>query len=277
MNAKYSLKNGSVGADVRQLQTHLNTQGFEVERDGWFGDNTEAAVIAFQRRVGLVADGVAGPKTMAALQTGGASPIHLKQSDIEDAASQLDVPVAAVMAISEVETRGSGFLDDGRPVILFERHVFYRLLKEAGEDADMLALRYPNIINPKRGGYAGGAAEHSRLRTAMEINQLLAPQAASWGRYQIMGFHWYALGYEGPEAFVAAMCTSEAEHLAAFIRFIEADGPLHKALKGKKWADFAKIYNGPAYKDNAYDTKLQRAYARYVAMLEGSPVEDEVA
>ncbi|WP_328515044.1 N-acetylmuramidase domain-containing protein [Ralstonia pseudosolanacearum] len=32
-------------------------------------------------------------------------------------------------AVNEVESRGSGFLPDGRPVILFERHVMYRQLQ----------------------------------------------------------------------------------------------------------------------------------------------------
>ncbi|MCR8935678.1 N-acetylmuramidase domain-containing protein [Pseudomonas sp. A4] len=38
---------------------------------------------------------------------------------------------------------------------------------------------------------------------------------------------------------------------------------LHKALKGRKWAEFAKLYNGPDYQRNLYDIKLQRAYERH--------------
>ena len=58
---------------------------------------------------------------------------------------------------------------------------------------------------------------------------------------------------------------SEAEHFEAFVRFIETDPALHKALKGKKWAQFAKLYNGPAYARNLYDVKLERAYTRHTA------------
>lgn len=277
MNAQNSLKKGSVGDAVRQLQKQLITAGFIVETDGWFGAKTEAAVVAFQRRVGLVADGIAGEKTLAALTSGGASPAHLKQKDIEAAAEYLGVPVAAVMAVNEIESDGAGFLPDGRPKILFERHIMYRLLGEAGEDAAVLALRYPNIVNPKRGGYSGGGAEHGRLRNATLINASLAPQSASWGKFQIMGMHWHLLGFESPDAFVAAMCTSEAEHLAAFIRFIEADPVLHKALKGKKWAEFARLYNGPAYKEHAYDSRLKDAYNRFAALIDGSEPEAEAA
>lgn len=31
----------------------------------------------------------------------------------------------------------------------------------------------------------------------------------------------------------------------------------------KNWAQFAKAYNGPAYKENKYDAKLNEAYQRY--------------
>lgn len=274
MNALNSLSKGSVGVEVRELQRALTRAGFNTEADGWFGERTEAAVMLYQSEVGLVADGVAGPKTRAALAGGSVARQHLKQSDIFGAAELLGVSPAAVMAVNEVESAGSGFLTDGRPVILFERHVMYRLLAEAGEDADALAARYPNIINPKRGGYAGGPAEHGRLATAMQINPAIAQKAASWGKFQILGVNHQSCGFDTVEAFVAAMCTSEGEHLTAFIRFIEADPALHKALKARKWADFARIYNGPAYKENLYDTKLQRAFARFSA---GGAREAEVA
>ena len=53
--------------------------------------------------------------------------------------------------------------------------------------------------------------------------------------------------------------------LDAFVRFILADPTLLKALRAGAWATFAKQYNGPAYKENMYDVKLQRAYARFAA------------
>ena len=38
---------------------------------------------------------------------------------------------------------------------------------------------------------------------------------------------------------------------------------MHDALLGRKWDDFAHRYNGPAYKDNDYDTKLAKAYDHF--------------
>lgn len=257
------MRKGDTGAAVRDLQHRLSAAGFVTEKDGWFGDATEAAVLAFQRRTGLVADGIAGPKTLATLETGSRPARLLGQVDIERAAEDLGVAVAAILAINEVESLGRGFLPDGRPVILFERHVMHRLLGEAGIDAAAIAEKYPNVVNPRRGGYAGGASEHARLATASGIDRACALQSASWGQYQIMGYHWQTCGYDSVEAFVEAMRAGEAAHLEAFVKFIAADPALHKALKGRKWAEFARLYNGPAYKDNLYDQRLARAYARH--------------
>lgn len=58
------LKEGSSGAEVKQLQERLQKQGFYKGKiDGSFGSGTKAAVIAFQQAKGLVADGVVGAQT----------------------------------------------------------------------------------------------------------------------------------------------------------------------------------------------------------------------
>lgn len=66
--AHYStLQSGSYGPEVASLQTRLAALGFGVTVDHDFGPETLAAVVAFQKAHGLVADGVAGPNTFAAL------------------------------------------------------------------------------------------------------------------------------------------------------------------------------------------------------------------
>jgi peptidoglycan hydrolase-like protein with peptidoglycan-binding domain len=59
------VRRGSTGAEVRTLQTRLNEDGAEpaLVVDGIFGPKTQAAVIAFQGRHGLAADGVVGLRT----------------------------------------------------------------------------------------------------------------------------------------------------------------------------------------------------------------------
>lgn len=63
-----TLKRGSRGAEVKRLQRELEKRGFPCGGvDGDFGAATEAAVMAFQASEGLLVDGVAGPRTLAAL------------------------------------------------------------------------------------------------------------------------------------------------------------------------------------------------------------------
>ncbi|MEM7580473.1 MAG: peptidoglycan-binding protein [Mastigocoleus sp.] len=58
------LKEGSKGAEVKQLQEALQTLNFYFSKiDGVFGANTKVAVINFQKNQGLVADGIVGSKT----------------------------------------------------------------------------------------------------------------------------------------------------------------------------------------------------------------------
>ena len=63
-----TLRLGSTGTDVRALQQRLAELGFSPGKvDGKFGPGTEAAVMGFQRGQSLLADGVAGPRTLTAL------------------------------------------------------------------------------------------------------------------------------------------------------------------------------------------------------------------
>ncbi|TIH10836.1 N-acetylmuramidase domain-containing protein [Pseudomonas leptonychotis] len=272
MTQPQSLRHGSKGQAVLQLQRALNAQGASLFADGDFGDTTEAAVRAYQLKVGLVADGVAGEKTLAAM-AGADCRLLLSNATLVTAAKRLGVELAAVYAVNAVESAGAGFLVNGKPKILYERHVMHRLLstpRHADDDAavlkthaDHLATLHPNLVNPRPGGYAGGTAEHQRLANAKLLDGLCAPEACSWGAFQIMGYHWQHLGYASLEDFTTRMAASEAEQFEAFVRFIEAEPALHKALKAKKWAEFAKRYNGPAYARNLYDVKLERAYQRH--------------
>lgn len=62
------LKNGSKGSEVREVQRRLKLWGYyNGSVDGVFGAGTRSAVIAFQKKNGLKADGVVGKQTYKAL------------------------------------------------------------------------------------------------------------------------------------------------------------------------------------------------------------------
>ncbi|WP_445000904.1 N-acetylmuramidase domain-containing protein [Halomonas mongoliensis] len=272
------LRRGDSGDEVRALQQRLNAAGFSLTVDGQFGPLTEQAVRAIQKRSGLVVDGLAGPKTEAVLdearqedsdQHGYRSNPRppddrlLGQRDLEWAADELKVPVAAIMAVNEVESRGSGFFSNGRPAILFERHIMARRLRHHGIDPIPYCTRHPDLVNTRWGGYIGGIREYERLARAQRIHETSALESASWGLFQIMGFHWQHLGYTSVQHYVELMHRSERDHLEAFVRFIRRDTMLLSSLRNQEWARFARRYNGPSYEKNRYDLKMAQAFERH--------------
>ena len=73
-----TLRKGDKGAEVKELQEKLLRLGYSLPRygaDGDFGKETEAAVKAFQADNGLKADGIAGTKTLEAIEN--ANPMQL--------------------------------------------------------------------------------------------------------------------------------------------------------------------------------------------------------
>jgi putative chitinase len=62
-----TLRRGSSGDEVKQLQTALKRLGYEVGVDGDFGPGTEAAVKSLQSARKLATDGIVGNATWALL------------------------------------------------------------------------------------------------------------------------------------------------------------------------------------------------------------------
>lgn len=200
-------------------------------------------------------------------------PAKLTHQDYVNAAKDLGCDVSDIYGVAEVEARGDGFIyyvpkQEWRPKILNERHILYRLSKQkfGRAKADNLHARYPDIINRRWGGYKGGAAEHDRLEKARKyVDKNLALESASWGIFQIMGFHWRALGYKSVVDFVLTVSKSEAAQLDAFVRFIKNNRSLLNAIRSKDFRLFARIYNGPGYAKNLYDLKMRKAERKWAA------------
>lgn len=68
VDAASSLKVGDSGPAVVEMQERLVVHGYKVVVDGDFGPKTEVKLKAFQAAKNLGVDGVAGPRTMAALR-----------------------------------------------------------------------------------------------------------------------------------------------------------------------------------------------------------------
>lgn len=187
----------------------------------------------------------------------------LTEQDFERAALELLCDVPAIKAVAEVESAQNGFLPDGRPVILFERHKFHQFTKGA------YYLTHPSICNPERGGYIGKAGEWDRYDQAQGLDANAAALSTSWGKFQIMGFNYEACRFSTVGEFVNAMCESEGRQLDAFVNFIKSRG-LDDDLRERNWATFARVYNGPKYRENQYDDKMAAAYQKYARLRPGT-------
>ena len=199
------------------------------------------------------------------------TPIHagaarkLAPADIATAAKAIRCETAIVRAVLAVESRGSGFDDDRRPVILFEPHVLYRNL--TGDEllhAIMLGVAY------KKWGarpYPKTSDDnYARLELARKVNNERAFRAVSIGLGQILGENFEAAGFKSAAAMFVSACDSEGNQLAQMVNFIKANR-LDGYLRSRNWAGFAARYNGPGYARNNYDDKLADAYRR--AKLKG--------
>ena len=190
----------------------------------------------------------------------------LTNERIADIARKNQIDPAALLAVKEVESNGGGFLPNGKPKILFEGHIFYRILSQSVNTLrlNQLCRQYPNIIYPKwdRSKYLGGDKEYIRLANAMNINQAAALKSASWGMFQVMGMNYAQCDCKDIDEFVGKMRSSSEDQLMLTIRFLK-NNRLCGALNNHNWASFARSYNGPSYAANKYDTKLAQAYLKY--------------
>lgn len=171
---------------------------------------------------------------------------------------------AVIWSVIDVETsgitQGCGFRPDGRPQILFERHIFRR---ETGGRFDKIA---PHLSGPQ-GGYGGLATQYTKLEEALSLSEKAglgaepALRATSWGLGQVMGFNAELAGFPSAAEMVRAMQDSEDAQILAMAGFMRSQN-LHKALRRRDWAAFARGYNGKSYAQNRYDIKLEQSYAR---------------
>ena len=195
----------------------------------------------------------------------------LTEQNFKDAATLLNIEIAAIKAVAEVESRGDGFFTDGRPKILFEAHIFGSRTKHKYTDS------HPHISSRRwnKALYKGGVREYERLNEAIQLDKNAALKSASWGKFQVMGFNAELCGWPDVATFVDDMYKDENQHLKSFIGFIKAN-KLVKHLQNKNWAAFAKAYNGPAYAQNQYDKKMEAAYKKYAKQaMDAMVVEDD--
>lgn len=183
---------------------------------------------------------------------------HLTESDFELVAEELDVEVAAIKAVVEIEAGKAmkGFWLPGIPVINFDRTMYNKYSSKVSSKEGAKGEKVPDGLS----GYA--LKEWTELINARKNNAQGANMGTFWGMFQIGGFNYKLCGCETVDEFVKRMAYSELEQLQLFAVFITNTGML-ESLRNKDWRTFARKYNGPSYAKRGYHTKMAKAYAAY--------------
>lgn len=263
-----TIKINAQGDEVVILQQLLDKWGYHVLCNGIFDEVTDKAVKAYQKAWDLTIDGIVGPKTWKCLLDETAlntAKLRVNEEDLIQAAQILNVDLAAIKAVKLIESgRQGGFIDSAHPTILFEGHIFWKLLKQKGINPIHLTNGNEDILYPKwtKKFYKGGIKEYQRLEKAKLIDEDSALCSASWGLFQILGSNYKSCNCNSVKEFVTKMSMNEGEQLRLLISFLKNSG-WDVYLRAHNWAEFAKHYNGPIYAANQYDVKLKAAYDKY--------------
>ena len=193
----------------------------------------------------------------------------------------------------EVETRGTGFDKHGRPIILFEPHVFYRNLRgtkrRQAVEAGLAYLKWGERPYPKD--------SYPRLLEAIKIDETAALKSCSWGMGQLLGENHVDCGYATVQDMVRAFCEDEDNHLEAMVNFIiakrldddlrriEAKADRGEVVTAADWIPVVRVYNGKGFARNDYHNRAARAwirwrkikdtpYAKNVDVLQAAAAED---
>jgi peptidoglycan hydrolase-like protein with peptidoglycan-binding domain len=202
------------------------------------------------------------PNFLATLRAQSRAP--LTRADFESFAGPLGIEWEALAAAVQIESGPLGSWDSsGRPIILFERHLFSRRT-EGRFDAS-----HPNVSNRTPGGYPRTQdARWAQLAEAYALDPDAALASTSFGRFQILGQNFVNTGAASASGYIADIARSERGELAAFVAFLRANGLIDE-LARKDWAGFARGYNGPGYAANQYDQKMAQAYTS----LRANPIQ----
>lgn len=180
--------------------------------------------------------------------------VNITKEHSEPVAELLDIAPELILTVARVESANDilGFL--------FEPHVFSKLTNHQYDETvpDISYSKWDKTKYPK--------TKEARLRQfsrAVNVEPLKAYESASWGLFQIMGFHYKLLGYSSSIAMAQDLQESIEANINAFGKIIR-DMNLVDTLRAKEWEKFARIYNGPGYKLNNYHIKLQNEYDRII-------------
>lgn len=187
---------------------------------------------------------------------------HLTEDDFRRVAKELQVEIAAIKAVVEVEAGKAmkGFWAPGVPVVNYDKSMWSHC-KRLVKKNDRLSA---SATIPKGLTTEASRRAWQRLVAAQKKNIEQANLSTFWGMFQIGGFNYKLCGCESIGQFVNLMSYSELEQLELFAALI-VNCNMVQCLRQKNWAAFARKYNGASYARRGYHTRMANAYKKYAS------------
>lgn len=172
----------------------------------------------------------------------------------------VDIEPACAVAVLCVESGGRGFSADGRMMIRFENHVFWRqwgkhhsntFNKHFRYNRDKAWLRHqfrPTASGRWRDFHGKQSSEWQVFELARGLNAAAAMRSISMGGSQIMGFNHARIGYDAVGEMFDNFQADIRFQILGLFDFLRGPGTtssMIEALQRKQFDKFASYYNGP--------------------------------
>lgn len=190
---------------------------------------------------------------------------------LKELSKRLDIDMASAIAVLGVESGGKGF-DNGKVLIRFENHLFYRYWGKNNEklfnkhfkfdsDKNWLEHYFRADENEEWIKFHGDQdKEHEVLNFARKFDDELALLSISMGLPQILGSNSKIIGYETVQEMFDNFSKDIRFHIFGLFDFLSPR--MIKYLKNKEFVNFAKYYNG-AGQSRRYGKWLQDYYEAF--------------
>jgi len=179
---------------------------------------------------------------------------------LEKLSRKLSIDPAAATAVLCVESSGKGFGSDGKMMIRFENHVFWRYWGKSNpeefqnhfafdEKKPWRGHRFRNSTKERWKAVhgKGQTREWEVFEFARSKHPRFSMYSISMGMPQIMGFNHRRIGYKSVGQMFTSFKEGEANQIVGLFDFVAtAESDLLLALRKKDFLTFAREYNGPA-------------------------------
>jgi uncharacterized protein YgiM (DUF1202 family) len=167
---------------------------------------------------------------------------------------QLKIDPAAAIAVLAVESAGKAYGDDGRVLIRFENHLFYRFWGKRNLDVFNDHFKFDRRkywtnhffrSNKKaewENFHGNQKKEWEVFEFAQKLDSTAAHISASYGAPQILGTNYKKIGYDSPEKLLENF--SDDVRFQVFALFDFFSPQMIKHVQNKDFTSFARYYNG---------------------------------